>query len=503
MKKKIIYSILMLLVASVSFFSCKEEIYVPLMDISTKSISMQEDLDSVTFTLTTDNKWTVSFDDATIPNWLQLDKAAGDAGTTVIKIKTLSPNTTGAIRRAIVRISCDNGQARRIKIYQAPTIYPSYNTSPIAPDATGMSSTATQLIAKIKLGINLGNTLELKGVNADPTEANIKFIKQMGFNAVRIPCGWDYVGGAKDSKTSEIAPAYVAKVKQVVQWCVENDMYVFVNIHWDGGWLESKELSDFKTPETKRQSHNYDPASSRQDSVNAKQKALWQQIATSLRDFDEHLMFASANEPNAESAAEMKILLRYHKTFIDAVRSTGGRNTYRTLIVQGATDYISPDDFAAFKDPTPNRLAFEWHTYTPSSFTILSNDRVDGGWDDVRFYWGAGNHSTLEPNRNCSYGEEAELLSGYNQIKTKFIDKGIPCIMGEYSSQRWNATSKFKPLELDKHNKSVDDWYTFNTKQCKAIGGAPFTWDTGGLFNRATNVVNDQRTLDAIIAGSK
>jgi len=75
--------------------------------------------------------------------------------------------------------------------------------------------------------------------------------------------------------------------------------------------------------------------------------------------------------------------------------------------------------------------------------------------------------------------------------------------MGEYSCQRWNATSKFKPLELEKHNKSVDDWYTFNTKQCKAIGGAPFTWDTGGLFNRGTNVVNDQRTLDAIIAGSK
>jgi endoglucanase len=498
MKKQLRYSILVLLVTSVSFFSCKEENYVPLMDVSTKSISFPDNLDSLNITLATDNKWSVSFDDATIPGWLQLDQTGGNSGSSTIKFKTISLNTTGATRRAIVRITCDNGQARRIKVYQAPKIYPSYNTAPIAPDASGMSSTATQLIAKIKLGINLGNTLELKGVNADPTEANIKFIKQMGFNAVRIPCGWDYVGGAKDSPTSKINPAYVAKVKQVVQWCVENDLYVFVNIHWDGGWLESKKKMDGTT-----ESNNYNPASSRKDSVNAKQKALWQQIATSLRDFDEHLMFASANEPNAETAAEMEILLTYHKTFIDAVRSTGGRNTYRTLIVQGATDYISPDDFAAFNDPTPNRLAFEWHTYSPSSFTILSNDKVDGGWDDVRFYWGAGNHSTLEPSRNSSYGEETELLAGYNQIKTKFIDKGIPCIMGEYSAQRWNATSKFKPLELDKHNKSVDDWYTFNTKQCKAIGGAPFTWDTGGLFNRETNVVNDQRTLDAIITGSK
>ncbi len=484
MKRNNFIIVLVLLIAGFVVVSCTTTTTLePQLTLANMTDSIPRDGGAVTLSFKCNDTWSV---DTLGYGWLKLSQVSGIAGDATINV-TISANSTVSSRSKIIFVSSTNGQARRVIINQAPTIYPSYNTAPIAPDATGMGSTATQLIAKIKLGINLGNTLELKGVNADPTEANIKFIKQMGFNAVRIPCGWDYVGGAKDSPASKIDPAYVAKVKQVVQWCVENDLYVFVNIHWDGGWLEEKK--------------NY--VTARQDSVNAKQKALWQQIATSLRNFDEHLMFASANEPNAGTAAEMKILLTYHKTFIDAVRSTGGRNTYRTLIVQGNTDYISPDDFTAFNDPTPNRLAFEWHTYTPSSFTILSNDKVDGGWDDVRFYWGAGNHSTLEPNRNCSYGEETESLVGYNQIKTKFIDKGIPCIMGEYSSQRWNATSKFKPLELDKHNKSVDDWYTFNTKQCKAIGGAPFTWDTGGLFNRGTNVVNDQRTLDAIIAGSK
>jgi len=500
MKRNNFLTILVLLIACFVVVSCDTTTTLePQLTLANMTDSIPRDGGAATLSFKCNDTWSV---DTLGYGWVKLSQVSGIAGDATINV-TISANSTTSTRSKIIFVSSTNGQARRVVIRQAAAIYPSYNTTPKAPNATGMSSTATQLIAQIKLGINFGNTLELKGINADPTEANIKFIKQMGFNAVRIPCAPDYVGKAKDSPVSKIDPAYLAKVKQVVQWCVENDMYVFVNIHWDGGWLESKELSDFKTPETKRQSHNYDPLSLRKDTVNAKQKALWQQMATSLRDFDEHLMFASANEPNAESVAEMKILLTYHKTFIDAVRSTGGRNTYRTLIIQGHTDYISPDNFAAFNDPTPNRLVFEWHTYTPSSFTILSNDRVDGGWDDVRFYWGAGNHSTLEPNRNCSYGEEAELLSGYNQIKTKFIDKGIPCIMGEYSSQRWNATSKFKPLELDKHNKSVDDWYTFNTKQCKAIGGAPFTWDTGGLFNRATNVVNDQRTLDAIIAGSK
>jgi len=469
----------MLLVASVSFSSCQDENYVPLMTVSTKSISFPDDLDSLNLSLTTDNKWNVTFDDATIPDWLQLNLTSGNSGSSTIQLKTTSLNTTGATRRAIVRISCDNGQARRIKVYQAPKIYPSYNTSVIASDATGMGSTATELVAKIKLGVNLGNTLELRGVNPDPTEAYIKFVKQSGFNAIRIPCGWNF---SANQTTAKIDDVFLAKVKQVVQWCVENDMYVLLNIHWDGGWLENN------------------CSETRKDSVNAKQKAFWHQIATTMRDFDEHVMFASANEPNADTPETMEVLLSYHQTFIDAVRSTGGRNTYRTLVLQGDTKYIYPSIFPT--DPTPNRLAFEWHNYSPSSFTILSND-PPLGWDYVRFYWGADNHSTLEPERNCTYGEENELLQSFNEIKKQFIDKGIPVLMGEYSAQRWNATSKFVPKELDKHNASVDAWLTYLTKQSLAIGAKPFLWETGGVLDRVNNVVLDQRTLDAVIAGSK
>ena len=51
-------------------------------------------------------------------------------------------------------------------------------------------------------------------------------------------------------------------------------------------------------------------------------------IATTLRDFDEHLMFASANEPPVSTSTEMAILLSYHQTFVNAVRSTGGRTPW-------------------------------------------------------------------------------------------------------------------------------------------------------------------------------
>jgi aryl-phospho-beta-D-glucosidase BglC (GH1 family) len=98
-------------------------------------------------------------------------------------------------------------------------------------------------------------------------------------------------------------------VKEVVGWCVANDMYVMLNAHADLGWLDN----------------NINLA--KKDSVNAMQKALWEQIATTMRDFDEHLIFAGANEPPADNAGQMAILDSYHQTFVNAVRATGGRNS--------------------------------------------------------------------------------------------------------------------------------------------------------------------------------
>ena len=78
----------------------------------------------------------------------------------------------------------------------AITSYPNYNTSPLAPDQTGVTSTAAQLAAKFQLGWNIGNTLEASGSetawgNPLVTQALIDKVKQAGFTAVRIPCDWD------------------------------------------------------------------------------------------------------------------------------------------------------------------------------------------------------------------------------------------------------------------------------------------------------------------------
>jgi hypothetical protein len=221
-----------------------------------------------------------------------------------------------------------------------------------------------------------------------------------------------------------------------------------------------------------------------------------------MRDFDEHLMFAGANEPNADNAEKMEVLTSYHQAFVDAVRSTGGRNSYRVLILQGPSTSMSLtyDLMNTLpNDPVANRLVIEVHNYTPSQFCFLSEDV---SWGKMVYYWGAGHHSTLEPDRNPTYGEEDAIISDYNKVKEKFVDKGIPVIMGEYGAYRRNGSAHI-PLELELHESSVDYWITFTTKEALARGIKPFWWDTGGALDRSNNTVKDLRTIDALIAGTK
>lgn len=220
-----------------------------------------------------------------------------------------------------------------------------------------------------------------------------------------------------------------------------------------------------------------------------------------MRDFDEHLMFASANEPPVDNAAQMAILGSYHQTFVNAVRSTGGRNSYRVLVVQGpSTDVDKTNDLMTTlpSDKVASRMMVEVHYYSPFQFCALEEDAT---WGKMFYYWGAGHHSTIEPDRNATWGEEDAVNATFAKMKAKFVDKGIPVLLGEYGAYRRN-NSAHVPLDLATHNDAVDYWLTYITKQAKANGMLPFYWDTGGALDRKIYTVKDQRTIVAIKAGA-
>ena len=187
--------------------------------------------------------------------------------------------------------------------------------------------TAQQIVDKMKVGCNLGNTLEaICGEDAwgagKTSQKVIDSIKAAGFNTIRIPSAW-YCHS--DTVTNVIDSAWIARVKEVVDYCIKDSLYTILNIHWDQGWLDYHINAD-------------DSAK-----VNERQHAYWTQIAEYFKDYDEHLLFAGANEPNVHDTTEMSVLMAYHQTFIDAVRATGGNNSSRTLIVQGPSTDIEAD----------------------------------------------------------------------------------------------------------------------------------------------------------------
>lgn len=112
-----------------------------------------------------------------------------------------------------------------------------------------MVNSATEISSKISLGWNIRNTLEASGVktawnNPKVSTELIDFVKQSGFNPIQIPRSWDQY--LANNKTEETNVEWLNRVEEVIQYCINNDMYVVINIHWDGGWLENNINNDVK-----------------------------------------------------------------------------------------------------------------------------------------------------------------------------------------------------------------------------------------------------------------
>lgn len=372
----------------------------------------------------------------------------------------------------------------------AGALYPDYNPAPPAPDASGMGRNAVQLAAAMGAGWNAGNTMEAIGGetawgNQPMSPQLLALVKRSGFDTVRLPVAWDQYA---DQATGKISDAWLAHVRDVVRMCIDNQLFVIVDIHWDGGWLENNVTA------------------ARQAAVGAKQKAYWQQIAATLREFDEHLLFAGANEPGVEDATAMTVLLAHHQTFVDAVRASGGKNAYRTLIVQGPKTDIETTNrlmTAMPRDTASGRMMAEVHFY-PYQFALMTED---ASWGKMFYYWGAGLHSTTDTAHNPTWGEEAFVDQMFGLMRQQFGAKGIPVLLGEYGAIRRDTLTG---ADYALHLQSRKRFLNYVTRQARANGIVPVYWDAGNLgdrsislFDRRQLTVYDQGALDAVIAGAR
>lgn len=356
-----------------------------------------------------------------------------------------------------------------------------------ASASSGMcDETAFETAASISMAVNIGNTLEAIGgetawgaakINAD----YIRSIRESGFDAVRLPVAWY---NHSDKNTLKIDEDWMKRVDEVVQLCIANGLYVFMNIHWDEGWMEL----------------NIDSYSAGVDRI---QRELWTQIADRFKDYDKHLVFCGANEAGKDTQASADALKAYMQTFIDVVRASGSNNANRVLVVQApGTDIDRAVKYCTGNMPTDNvadRMMLEVHCYDPSDFTILQNDGEWGADSKVRYFWGQDFHTGTD--RDCTWGEENHIDTQMQKLKTNFVDKGIPVIIGEFGCCR--RRTFLATIDEARHRASRCYYHSYIVKSAKNHGAVPFLWDTPNeTFNRQTGAVIDPDNLAAMQQGA-
>ena len=237
------------------------------------------------------------------------------------------------------------------------------------------------------------------------TQEIADYIVSLGFTTIRIPVTWAEHLDQED----RIDPAWLARVRTVVDYFYTRSVYCIINLHHDGGadgWIEATEDS-------------YQTYGGRFASV-------WQQIAEAFEAYDERLLFESMNEVldgnnnwNAPSAAASQWINAWNQLFVTTVRETGGNNALRNLIVMTYSGGGAEANFRSFvlpQDPAEHHLMITVHNYDPQGFTWTT-----ATWTQMTARW---NESTF-----------GALLKKEFEIYAKYAEKfDVPIVVGEYNA---------------------------------------------------------------------
>jgi endoglucanase len=349
-----------------------------------------------------------------------------------------------------------------------------------AADATASAAgmrklTSVQLSQQMAPGINLGNTLEAIPSETSwgspmTTQATMNGYKAAGFKTVRIPVAWSQYADADNN----ISPTWLAHVKQVVDYARKADLYVVINIHWDGGWMNH-------------------PTYDQQAAIDAKLTRFWTQIANTFKDYDDHLLFAGSNEVGMDapwgtpvSAEWANVQNGFNQAFVNAVRATGGNNALRHLVVQA---YFTNIDYAVTINTVPtdtvaNRLFMEVHYYDPFDFTLNADSDI---WQ-----WGS---TATDPAATETWANAPWVDAQFQKMKTHFVDQGVAVMVGEYG-----AYVKPRFPDMPAYRKA---WADYVTRSMVQHGLVPVWWDTGELVDRTTGAQKVPDVISTIVNATR
>ena len=328
---------------------------------------------------------------------------------------------------------------------------------------------------KIRVGWNIGNSLDSHrdGVAGETLWGNplidqktLDSGKEAGFTIVRVPITWmGHIGNAPDYT---VAKERLDRVAEVVGYAKKAGfMAVIINLHHDGstdsttneaGWLSiRKSLAN----------------SADKQAITEKYTKVWKQIAEYFKDYGDYLIFEAFNElhdggwfwaSRVVPQEQYDLINEWNRIFTDTVRATGGNNANRYLVIPGyctGMEALLTDKFILPNDSAEDRRIVSFHYYRPDNFALNGGGTT---WETA--------------------GNKNDITSKFLTLKQKFVDKGIPVIIGETGPVR------NKDAAGDANRIS---YIAFLYGQAKENGLVPVYWDNGvtnrggdgfGVFSR-------------------
>lgn len=354
---------------------------------------------------------------------------------------------------------------------------------------TDAEADALSFVQDMKIGWNLGNTFDAVDYgglsdelqyescwcNAVTTKEMIDTLKEAGFQTIRIPVSWhNHLTNESEAsvfvadENHVISTAWMDRVQEVVDYAIDNDMYVILNIHHDNSveyiYPSSEYLEQSKIYVTD----------------------IWRQIAERFKDYDEHLIMEAMNEPRLVGTANewwldlqkeecidaVECINQLNRAFVDVVRSSGGKNAERYLMVPGyaasldgaVNPYFSlPEDIAE----NQNKILVSVHAYTPYAFALQAPGE-------------SGSTDSFDVNSPSSTSEIDKLM---DTLYDTFIQNGTGVVIGEFGARDKGGNTQARA-----------DFSAYYVEAARARGITCCVWDNNAFTGNGENFGLFRRT---------
>ena len=360
---------------------------------------------------------------------------------------------------------------------------------------------ASTVINEMGFGWNLGNTLDAhngnspnEGLSSETSWGNpkttasmIQNIAKKGFKTIRVPVTWH---NHLIDNSYTIDPNWMKRVKEVVDLCIANGLYVILNTHHD--------QADYGVSYGK----GYYPTSNQLAESERFLLNVWSQIVLAFNNgYDQHLIFEALNEPrlkgqaqewwyngNAECEEAIRSINEFNNLIHSVIRNSRGNNLYRFLMYTSgaaafsyvtASTFTMPDDTAW--SPKTKRLFVSVHMYSPYDFALNPD---------------MGKNIFTDAYKN-------ELESNFQALYSRFVKNGYYVVVGEMG-----ACDKKNDAERIK-------WGQYFIERTRRLKMACVIWDNNvyntnwnpeekfGLFHREQGTWESNDYVNILINASK